>query len=134
MRYHDWHLSGYSVLDGGTRLVLHLLWNYPPQERLENHIQFAGVAAYHFNHTDGAILTDIEEEPIKEYFRREEAFIFRAMNQTGLRYCPHGLKAYEARLGAEGFKYWTLGSAIGFEGFVVAQAVAELPSPEASVK
>lgn len=134
MRYHDWHLSGYSVFDGGTRIVLHLLWNYPPQERLENTIQFAGVAAYQFSHTDGAIVTDLEEEPIKEYFRKEKDFILRAMKETGLRYCSRDLEAYEARLETEGFKYWSIGSAIGFEGFVVAKAVAELPPSVASAQ
>ena len=131
MRYHDWHLSGYSVLDGGTRIVLHLIWNYPPQEVLENHIQFAGVAAYYFNHTDGAIITDIEELPLREYLGLEEAFILRASKWTGLRYYSGDLERYRARLEAEGFKYWRLSSAIGFEGFVVARAAAEVSHSEA---
>lgn len=134
MRYHDWHLSGYSVLDGGARIVLHLLWNYPPQEKLENHIQFAGVAAYRFNHTDGAIITDIEEAPVEEYFRFEKEFITWAAKQTGLRYWPGDIDAYRRRLDTEGFKYWSIGSAIGFEGFVVAKAALELKSSEVSVK
>jgi hypothetical protein len=135
MRYHDWHLSGYSVLERGTRIILHLVWDYPTEQRLENHIEFSDVAAYRFIHSDGAIITDIEEAPIAAYLKAEEAFILSAAKQNGLRYCERDLRGYEAYLEKEGFRYWSIGSAIGFEGFVVAKAVGELTSsPPSSFK
>jgi hypothetical protein len=81
-----------------------------------------------------AIITEIEEAHVEEYFKVEKEFILRAVKQTGLRYCSGDVAGYQARLEVEGLKYWSIGSAIGLEGFVVAKAAAELPSPEAPVK
>lgn len=46
MRYHEWHLDGYSVADGGKSVVLHLLWDYPGQARERSDIRFSDVALY----------------------------------------------------------------------------------------
>lgn len=122
MKYRDWRLTSYSVRDDGTRIVLHLLWNYPGHRKRENDIQFSGVAAYRFIHADGSILADMDEAPIARFIESEDAFIRYAAAHVGLRHWPGDMTAYRAFLEGAGFHYWTIGSATGFHGFVVAQA------------
>lgn len=126
MKYHDWHLSGYSVRDHGTTLALHLSWEYPGHVKQENHIQFSEVALYNFTHTAGAIITFIDEEPVSAFVTKEEPFIRRATSIFALRHWKNDLEAYRAFLQQEGFRYWTVESAIGFAGFVVAKSIVEL--------
>jgi hypothetical protein len=61
MRFHDFHLSGYSVRKFGGEVVLHLIYDYPAQPPEESHIRFGDVEFYHFVHTGGAIILDIAE-------------------------------------------------------------------------
>src|SRR4029077_1765303 len=61
MRFHDFHLRGYSVRKFGGEVVLHLIYDYPAQPPEESHIRFGDVEFYHFVHTGGAIILDIAE-------------------------------------------------------------------------
>ena len=51
MRFHDFHLSGYSVRKFGGEILLHLIYDYPPRPPEESHIRFGDVEFYHFVHT-----------------------------------------------------------------------------------
>jgi hypothetical protein len=124
---HDWRLTSYSVRDDGTRIMLHLLWNYPGQKRREHDIHFSGVGAYRFIHGDGSILSDVDEAPIAAFIRNEDEFIRRTAGEIGLRHWPGDICAYRDFLETAGFRYWTIGSATGFRGFVVAQSAEALP-------
>lgn len=128
MRFHDWHLLGYSVFEGGRRIVLHL-HSPPSSDSAENDIEFTDVAAYHFVHGEGAIITDIDEAPIRAYIDEQRDFILATAHQHGLRYFDRDVSTYQDALGRSGHRYWRIDSAIGFGGFVVARSVAEsLPS------
>jgi hypothetical protein len=61
VRFHDFHLDGYTVAERGRRIVMHLVYDYPGIPREESNIEFRGVALYNFVHPAGAIITDIEE-------------------------------------------------------------------------
>ncbi len=129
MRYHDFHLKGYTVSDFGATIVLHLIWNYPGQTKAESHIQFSGVECYHFVHTHGAIITEIEEETLSVFVRTEEAFLSSSAKEHGLRLWRTDAADYLCRLEGEGFRAWRIESAIGFTGFVVGRTIAEANTP-----
>jgi hypothetical protein len=61
MKYHDYHLQGYTVADFGGKVTLHLVLDYPGRSRDESYIEFSRVALYNFTHTTAAIVTDIVE-------------------------------------------------------------------------
>jgi hypothetical protein len=133
MQYHDWHLSGYSIRDYGMRIILHLSWDYKNHEKKENHIQFSDVAVYHFIQGMGSIITDIDEQPLASFIQKEESFIRGTAKQIGLSDFNNDLAAYLTLLEKEKFKYWTIDSAIGFEGFVVAKSIKEITEPNLSL-
>src|SRR5262249_43280919 len=70
MHFHDFHLSGYDVRKFGGEIVLHLIYKYPPQPTQESHIRFRDVSFYHFVHTGGGIILDIEQIPLDEFVDR----------------------------------------------------------------
>jgi hypothetical protein len=126
MRYHDFHLAGYTVSDFGGTVTLHLVYDYPSQAKEESVIQFSEVAAYHFLHTGGAIITDITEEPMGGLFRRigrDLAEWWRC--HGGFILWDDNLDTYRAKLEAADYHAWTIDSAIGFEGFLIAKAVVQ---------
>lgn len=49
MRYHDFHLRGYSVSDFGAHIELDLVYDYPDCEKVESRITFSGVASERVN-------------------------------------------------------------------------------------
>jgi hypothetical protein len=61
VRFHDFHLDGYTVADRSRHIAMHLAYDYPGIAREESNIEFRGVALYHFVHPAGAIIADIEE-------------------------------------------------------------------------
>jgi hypothetical protein len=126
MRYHDFHLAGYTVSDFGSTIALHLIYDYPGQAKEESVIQFADVAAYHFVHTGGAIINDIAEQSMAALFQR----IGRDLAEWwrlhgGYQLWDDDLDRYRGKLETAGYHAWTIDSAIGFEGFVIAKAVAQ---------
>lgn len=129
MRFHDFHLAGYTVRRFGKEIVLHLVYDYPEGAKTESNIKFSEVAAYNFVHTGGAIITDIEEISLIKV-------LSEVHDQLAAWWKQHGgyidwdddRSKYQAALEAGGYRAWVLGAAIGFEGFVIAKAVEEIPS------
>src|SRR5690348_1324469 len=70
MRFHDFHLSGYSVYKFGDEIVLHLIYDYPLKPPEESHIRFNNVVFYHFVHTGSAIILDVVEVSLSEILDR----------------------------------------------------------------
>lgn len=124
MRYHDFHLEGYTVSHFGTEIVLNLIYNYPDHEKIRSNIYFSDVAAYHFVHTGGTIITEIDEVPLN-------MLLDRVGNQLsewwrlygGYMHWHDNSSEYQTVLETEGYKGWLLESAIGFEGFVIAKSI-----------
>ena len=125
MQYHDYHLRGYTVSEFGTKLTLHLTWNYPAENRADSFIDFMQVACYHFSHTHGTVLTDIDEKPLETILKEEEKFLTNAAQQDGVRFWETDFSTYLDRLKGEGYKAWRIESAIGFTGFVVAKSAQQ---------
>lgn len=129
MEYHDWHLSGYSVTDFGQNIILHLAWNYPDSDYRENHIEFSDVAAYHFLHTDGTILTVLKEFHVSSFIDDHEDYFKTTAQQQGLRYWDGDFTKYKQHIVGQNYKSWGILSAIGFEGFIMAKSVQEIKKP-----
>jgi hypothetical protein len=132
MRYHDFHLHGYTVADFGRKIKLHLVFDYPGSPEGESHIEFTDVACYQFYHTGGSIITAIDEEPLHDFVRKEEAYLVAAIARGGLQFWRSDVDDYLRQLKDGGYHAWRLESAIGFSGFVVAQAVREVKEPNRS--
>lgn len=126
MRYHDLHLSGYTVSDFGSRIVLHLVSEYPGRPREESHIEFSDVACYHFVHTTSAVMTDLQELPVAQVVKQNEVFLSATAKDQGLKFWKADVNDYLHTLEKEGFRAWKLGSAIGFTGFIVAKQARQL--------
>lgn len=127
MRYHDFHLAGYTVSDFGSTIALHLVYDSPGQDEEESIIQFTNVAAYHFVHTGGAIITEITEQPIADLFRRigKDLTEWRRLH-GGYQLWDDDLDKHRDNLETAGYRAWSIDSAVGFEGFIIARAIAEL--------
>ncbi|MBI3416156.1 MAG: hypothetical protein HY043_12735 [Verrucomicrobia bacterium] len=127
MRYHDFHLAGYRVSDFGGTISLDLVYDYPPLPKERSTIQFSDVVAYHFVHTGAAILNHIGEETIESLLQRIGSSLVEWWRlHGGYQLWDDDPSKYRAKLEKEGYRAWTIDSAIGFEGFVVAKAVAQL--------
>ncbi|MDX2109038.1 MAG: hypothetical protein SFY80_02230 [Verrucomicrobiota bacterium] len=134
MRYHDFKLRSYTVSDMGRKIELHLVYDYPGATEIDSHIEFTDVVCYHFVHTEGTILTDIDEEPLRDFVKNEEGFLASSATQNGLRLWRTDSTDYLHRLEDGGYHAWRLGSAIGFSGFVVARTVGEKEEPNQSAQ
>lgn len=122
MRCHDYHLSRYEVADGGKTVVLHLVRSYPGEEIDRSCITFHEVALYNFIHTDGAIITDIDEISIQEFIAECGEQLKEWDRKYGLRLFEN-LDSYTETLENSRYKVWRVESAIGFWGLVVAREV-----------
>jgi hypothetical protein len=127
MKYHDFHLRGYSVEGFGSRIVLDLVYDYPGHERQESRIEFSDVVRYSFEHTTGAIITDIEELDVPTLIKEEEHKVVFFARQHGLKFWELDISDYIVTLQKEGLKGWRIDSAIGFGGFVIARSVKGVP-------
>jgi hypothetical protein len=126
VRFHDFHLAGYTVSDFGGTIVLDLVYDYPEQPRETSRIKFSDVAAYHFIHTGGAIILDIEELPLAELLQPigdQLAEWWRL--HGGYAHWSDDRAEYLATLQQHGYRAWTIGSAVGFQGFIIAKSVGE---------
>jgi hypothetical protein len=127
VQFHDFHLTGYLVADSGATVTLHLSYDYSGKPKEESFIQFSEVAAYHFIHTGGAIIAEIYEEPMEDLFLRigsNLAVWWRC--HGGYVHWDDNLDTYRAKLKAAGYHAWAIDSAIGFEGFIIAKAIAPI--------
>jgi hypothetical protein len=123
MRFHDYHLKGYEVSEFGETIAFHLVYDYPNTKKDESRIRFSDVALYNFVHTSGAIITDIEELPIPDFVREMGDQLSEWNRMYGLRHWKDSLSEYSLKLKSDGYKVWSITSAIGFYGFVIAKAV-----------
>jgi len=126
VRFHDFHLAGYSVSDFGATIVLDLASDYPDQPAETSRIKFSDVEAYHFVHTGGAIVLDIAQVSLAELLQQvgdQLAEWWRL--HGGYTHWDDDRTKYLAILEQNGYHAWTIDSAIGFEGFVIAKSVGE---------
>lgn len=124
MRYHDFHLVGYTVSDFGNTITLHLVYDYPGQAKEESVIQFSDVALYHFVHTGSAIITNINEELIENLLHWNWSNLSEWSRLHGdYDLWDNDSIIYQAKLKEAGYRGWSIVSAIGFYGFVIAKAV-----------
>jgi hypothetical protein len=126
VKYHDYRLNGYEVSDGGTRLTLHLVYDYAGKPRDESYIEFANVSLYHFVHTGGAIVTDVEETSLDDLLEELSESLPKwhvAQGLSGWRSSPEQYRQY---LDERHCKAWRIESAIGFYGIVFAESVAQV--------
>ena len=124
LKYHDFHLESYLVSDFGNKITLHLVFDYPNRPKEKSSIEFTDVVAYHFIHTGGAIIIDIDEIPLTELLEKVGGNLSEWFRQHGgLNFFDKDLSVYKTKLENEGYKSWSIGSAIGFEGFVIAKNV-----------
>jgi hypothetical protein len=127
MKFHDFHLKGYSVLESGRRIVLDLMYDYPDTEKEKSRIEFHGVVCYHFTHTTGAIITDIEEVNIEELVKDEASLLESFARHHGLTLWQSSMEQYIKSLVTAKMRAWRISSAIGFSGFVIGVAVEGTP-------
>ena len=127
MRYHDFHVEGYAVTKFGGEIDFNLVWDYPNQPFERSRIRFSDVAAYHFIHTGGAIITEITEVPLPSLFDKYGEQISEWWRlHGGFRHWKVERAEYVETLKQKGYSAWLIESAIGFEGFVIAQSVGEI--------
>lgn len=126
MRFHDFHLSGYDVRKFGGEIVLHLVYDYPPQPPEESHIRFRDVAFYHFVHTGGAIILDIAQIPLTEFVDRFADRMAEWDRQHGVSRWVSDRTRYKAALESESLQAWEISSAVGFEGVVLAKRIEDV--------
>jgi hypothetical protein len=126
MRYHDFHLEGYAVTKFGSEIVFDLVWNYPDSPIERSRIRFLDVVAYHFIHTGGAIFTEIMDVSLPDLFREHgDQFTEWWRMHGGFRYWKDDRDEYIETLKQKGYSAWSIYSAIGFGGFVIARSVGE---------
>ncbi|HZL14339.1 MAG TPA: hypothetical protein VFC85_09385 [Verrucomicrobiae bacterium] len=125
MNYHDYHLRSYSVSDFGKTITLDLVYDYPNSPKDESKIEFSEVVAYNFIHSGGAIILDITETPLSKISKEVEIDLINYAHQFGgtIIKFQNGLELNKAMLEKEGYKLWTIWSAIGFGGIIIAKSV-----------
>jgi hypothetical protein len=123
MDFHDYRLRGYQVSHLGSVITLDLVYDYPQQPKRESMIRFEGVRLYHFVHSAVAIITDIDEEPLAEVLKEHATEIESWAVQQGVNDWRSGIAELISTYSEQGLRAWTINSAIGFVGFVIASAV-----------
>ncbi|MCV6638220.1 hypothetical protein [Candidatus Albibeggiatoa sp. nov. NOAA] len=124
MRFHDYQLEGYSVLDRGKTINLHLVYDYEDRDIDNSYISFSDVVLYHFIHTYEAIIIDIEEIPLSEYLHSIAEELTEWRKWHGLKYWESDLTTYITKLESMNLRAWEITSAIGFYGFIIAKEIA----------
>jgi hypothetical protein len=126
MRFHDFHLSGYSVRKFGGEIVLHLIYDNPPQPLEDSHIRFGDVEFYHFVHTGGAIILDIAEIPLSEFVTRFTDRLGEWDRQHGVSRWDSDRTRYQTELESASLRAWEISSAVGFAGVVIAKTMEDV--------
>jgi hypothetical protein len=127
MKFHDYHLNGYLVLESGSRIILELSYDYPGVDKKQSRIEFSDVVCYHFKHTTGAIITDITEVDVSSLVKAEVALLSSFAHDHGLTHWRTDAVQYADTLSKERMRAWSLESAIGFSGFVIGRTVEGTP-------
>jgi hypothetical protein len=123
MKYHDFHIDKYEVLDRGNTIIFHLVYGYEGQKNDHSLITFTEVALYHFVHTDTAIITDLYETNILELIEEISAEVIEWNRMYRVKLWGKDITTYSAKLQSQDYKAWRIESAIGFYGFVIAKAI-----------
>jgi hypothetical protein len=111
------------VSEFGSTVALDLLYDYAGQPRKESTVRFAGVALYHFTHTGGAIITDITEVLVADHLDSIADDLATWNKWYGVNGWRDTLENYKAYAASERLRAWTIDSAIGLSGFVIAKEV-----------
>ncbi len=114
-------------MESGSRIVFDLMYDYPGVEKVQSRIEFLGVVCYHFKHTMGAIITDIEEVELSALVNEESGLLESFEHDHGLAHWQTNVVQYADTLGKENMRAWRIESAIGFSGFVIGAAVEGTP-------
>jgi hypothetical protein len=123
VRFHHFHLEGYTVSKFGGEIVLDFVSDDSDET---SKIRFADVAAYHFVHTGGGIILEITERSIAELIHQVgDRLAERWRLYDGFQHWSDDRANYIATLEQHGYHAWTIESAVGFEGFVIAKSVGE---------
>ena len=129
MRYHDFHLEGYAVTNFGSEIVLDLVRNYSKPLPERSRIHFSDVATYHFIHTGNTIITEITETSLSDLLAKYGDQLTEWWRlYGGILHWKDDRAGYIETLQQKGYSAWTIHSAIGFEGFVIARAIGSSPS------
>lgn len=124
MKYHDYHLRGYSVSDFGKTITLDLVFDYPNSTRDESQIRFSDVIVYSLIHTGAAIITNIFETPLSKISKEMESDLIEWAWRHGGEISRQGdIGTCKMKLEKEGYKLWTIASAIGFSGAIISKSV-----------
>jgi len=123
MRFHDYHLKGYSVSDFGRTILLDLIYDYEERPVDISEIEFSSVTLYHFVHTTGAIILDILPTTISRILSDYADEIIEWARCDSLQNWTGSLKSYEEYLLEAKYSAWKINSAIGFHGFVIGMEV-----------
>ena len=123
MKFHDYHWESYKVSERGERIELNLVYGYPGEETDDSQITFNGVALYHFIHCHGAIITDIEQIPLKGFVLSMEKELTEWNRMHGLKYWQSDVEGYIKKLNSMELQVWEITSAIGIYGFIIAKEV-----------
>jgi hypothetical protein len=122
VRFHDFHLRGYTVSDFGGTIVLDLFYDYPDQPRETSRIKFSDVAAYHFVHTGGAIIVGILEVAFSDLTQQAGDRVTELWRlHGGYTRWDDDCAKYIETLEHRGYHAWMIESAIGFQGLIIAK-------------
>jgi len=122
MRFHDYHLTGYSVRHFGQEVLLHLELGNDLSD-----IRFSDVAFHHFIHTGAAIITCIYETPLRQLLEEKKELLDEWWRWNGgFAHWDDDVSVWAERLEDAGHRAWLIESAIGFEGFVVGKEVGQM--------
>lgn len=120
MECHDYRLRSYQVAEFGRLISLDLVYDYPGHAIRESQIRFHGVKLYHFAHTAGAIITDIDEVSLEALLGEYGPSITAWAKDRGVADWRTDIQQLLLDWSALSLKAWLIDSAIGFKGFVIA--------------
>lgn len=119
MNYHDYLLDAYKVSEAGRTIELEFSNTNSSTHRPK--LKFTEVALYHFIHTQGTIILDIEEVHLAALLNRYEQQIAEWNRWYGVTHWKADFPQYQKTLKELNFKAWVISSSIGFYGFIVAR-------------
>lgn len=117
------------MTDFGETVVLDLIYEYPDQPIRESKIEFSGVALYHFVHSAGTIITDIDSCPIETILSDYSTQIPEWNRLQSVTDWVGSLDEYKKKLNESGLSGWKIDSAIGFHGFIIGKKITQKAEP-----
>jgi hypothetical protein len=121
MKYHDYSLEGYSVRKHGAHITLYLSLGSELSE-----IEFSDVILHHIIQTGGAVITDIAEVPVARLVLEKKDMISEWWRQHGgIQHWNDDPTCFSSTLASLGYRSWSIGSAIGFEAFIIGKDIRQ---------